>query len=375
MKPRVTSLSIAAGLAAHALFACSADDAALGKLDATSIAPSDSFQAYSLARVKDGDGEIEDLVVSDDYVFFIAFWQGIYRMPKYGGDVELIEQSRKANIIALAANHEQVFWQRFAGSDEQSHFDLHLQAIAGGAQRDLSSVRSLSFGRNYSNTLRADAEHVFMISQDSVIALPIDGGAPEQFATPELTPDDEVPSSPIWVLDYPALFMTRCANSEVDCPLLRTDFTTGVTASVGPIPAGSAALAVDEAFVYVTDNKRMWRLAKSDFSRTQVYESDDQDESLSREMLVDAENVYFMSYGSSGPQLRAVPKAGGVARLIGGGPQLAGGSWKLAQDDAFVFILSGPIRQTDGNWGGNEILAFPKAPVGVTRARAGHTTE
>jgi len=137
MKPRVTSLSIAAGLAAHALFACSADDAALGKLDATSIAPSDSFQAYSLARVKDGDGEIEDLVVSDDYVFFIAFWQGIYRMPKYGGDVELIEQSRKANIIALAANHEQVFWQRFAGSDEQSHFDLHLQAIAGGAQRDV----------------------------------------------------------------------------------------------------------------------------------------------------------------------------------------------------------------------------------------------
>ncbi len=105
--------------------------------------PFDPGAGAPLVRTIGPDHLIANMALSDDYLFVTTQWDGIYRLPKYGGAVEAVATDPKAQFNALAANARDVFWVevRFGPKDEL-HQKLLRRTAAGGP---ISTMRSDDF--------------------------------------------------------------------------------------------------------------------------------------------------------------------------------------------------------------------------------------
>jgi hypothetical protein len=339
------------------LAACGEDTTPVGTLDATLIDPTSAGEAYSLVRAT-GDYEIQDMAISDDYVFFGTLFQGIYRSSKYGGELDAFEPD--GDNAALAASRDRLFW-----THPRSDISLQLRtrAAAGGATSVLIDQHWPNGFAGHSHFMLADAQHVYLAAVDSVVAIPVDGGEAISVPLTESNPAERDARSYSWVPDAPALYASNCGFSDQPCPLMQGDLLTGTTRPVAELHPGQAVVAVDETSLYLQDQHRIWRTSKTDFSSTSIFESSSPTDSV-QELQVDDTDVYFITVGQAGWQLRAVPKSGGPSRVIGSGAQLSRGVWRMLQDEQFIFILAGADRAVDGSLFSNELLVFPKAVAG-----------
>jgi hypothetical protein len=336
----------------------------LASVDATLIEPPEPGQAFSLARVTDPTrDQIVDLAVSDDYVFFAASWDGVYRIPKYGGTLSAVEVEADANVIALAANHDRVFWSHNTfGQNDRVSQSIRTRAAAGGPIGQLPQGAVLGGSTNFTHVMRADDEHVYMIAEstagaslDSVVQLSISGGEP--LVVPVLD-DPSQQLFPSWVPDYPFLYLTRCASGTPSCTNVRRSLLDGSEEKLAE--ETGAVVAVDEDFVYLRGEEKLQRLSKADKTLTTVAEIGNLPNGF---VEADATHLYFLSFGSdTGAQLLSVPKAGGTPTLVSADPRLNRGVWRMAQDEQYLFVLVGPTFNAQQGEVGTEILAFPKVP-------------
>ena len=73
------------------------------------------------------------IAVSGDYLFFASITDGIYRMPKYGGDLSTVEEDLHGTFSHVAANATDVFWDHTTyDKNNRRHLSIHRRAIAGG---------------------------------------------------------------------------------------------------------------------------------------------------------------------------------------------------------------------------------------------------
>jgi hypothetical protein len=95
--------------------------------------PLDPGQARPVVRSLDGVHGIDLIAISDDYLFFASDWNGVYRIPKYGGNVDEVEEHRDGIIRGLAANDREVFWVPVHfGARPEGQLDLRRRAVEGG---------------------------------------------------------------------------------------------------------------------------------------------------------------------------------------------------------------------------------------------------
>ena len=354
------------------LSACSRTEPSLA-LDDSLHAPLGPGEGYSVARVHEGPGdtyEIEHLAVSDDYLFYSINWRGLVRSPKYGGDWDWVDQDSRAEVEGVTANASEVFWVRSTfGPGDAPYTKLERRAAAGGPV-GLLKDGGIGTQNSYSvSGVIVEGNTLYALDVDRAVvwAFPREGGAPTQISFAALTdPAASEPLFPNWVPDGPAVYFSTCLGSpSPTCALWKADATSGSLTNLLPLqagPAGDSVQAVDDAFLYLVKGGHIVRMAKTDLTLSDVY-IPETGQAVSAPVLLDDNNVYFLSYGPATVQLLKVPKTGGQAQPIGWGKQLEAGVWEMAQDTAFVYVLVGPTTDSSGNIAGNQILMFPKTPA------------
>ena len=136
------------------------------RIDSSLKTPLKPGEAYSLARVTDDKYWISSIAVSDNYLFLATSWQGVYRMPKYGGALTAVEEDDKA-VGRVAANRDTVFWNRTTfGSGDAPHTQVRQQPAAGGATSTLQEGDFGPFGTNLYPTLVATGDALYMMRSD-----------------------------------------------------------------------------------------------------------------------------------------------------------------------------------------------------------------
>lgn len=322
-------------------------------------------QGYTLVTTNDHSHEIAQIAVSDDYLFFSIEWHGLYRMPKYGGAIEPVDADTNATFTGIASNGSDVFWRRSTfGPNDEPHVKIERRAAAGGAVTVMAEQAS-SLQTSFNPGMLSDTTNIYVQQPDLISVLPFDGGAASEI--PVAPHPAGAPWYGSWVPDYPSFYLSGCTASD-SCALSRIDLSTGASENLLALDAGvysDIVGAVDASSVFMIKNRHIISLSKADLTLTDVF-TPQPDEYVFWFLLVDASNVYFITYGTpAGWQLRSVPKSGGpsggTAQLLGGGEQLARGVWGVAQDRQFVFVLAAPpdiALET-----GNAILAFPKVPA------------
>jgi hypothetical protein len=334
-------------------------------LEAWDSGPSSSTDTPSARDLGAGLGSllvfqhsIDELAISEDYLFFSSDWQGVYRLPKYGGSLEAVAEDRKAITRGLAANARQVFWGPVTFTSEGiAEYRLLRRAAEGGP---VTTMLNGNFGR-----LLVDDAHV-------VVASPSDG-VPEAIS---LTDGSivKIPAEAIFltqlffqasssILDGSSLYVVGCGFT--DCGLARGDVTTGA-AEMGPLlpgltvgtPFPTTLAAADDTHLYLYDSHRIWRLRKSDYASADIYNAP-ANAFVQGPLLVDDSAVYFFTGRSGGLQLVALAKDGGSMRVVSDHPWLVHGTWTMVQDGQFLFLAAAPPNGGDAN----EIWRLAKAPA------------
>src|SRR5262249_33437660 len=82
-------------------------------LDTKAPRPNPNFQpgaSGTLVELTDQTHQIFAMALSANYVYFAVPWAGLYRMPKYGGDVFAVQEDAHGLFDQVATNGGHVFW-------------------------------------------------------------------------------------------------------------------------------------------------------------------------------------------------------------------------------------------------------------------------
>jgi hypothetical protein len=334
----------------------------LGRLDASLGAPKKPGEAYSLVRTSSDKDQIVSISVSDNYLFFATSWKGVYRLPKYGGPVEPVEEDADA-VATVAANRDSVIWSRTTfGSGDAPYTQIKKRAAAGGAS---SIVLEASFSLpeiNGNARMSATNNAVYLMSQDNGGLAPIEyrrlslsGGAPTTLLSiPDL---DQLPEA--WLFQDDTLYYSQQEAGVTKLLQAKSD-GSGTIEIAASASIGGSPLGADANSLYTTGKvgkyQGMVAVAKRDGAPTALDKSaGSASGAYPATFVVDDHNLYYMTNGpaASGPQVRSLPKVGGTPTVIGSGSQFDRGIGQIVQDDNNLYLLH--------SW--NEILRLPKRPA------------
>jgi hypothetical protein len=384
MSRSISLTAAAAAVLALPLGACGGSSApSKTRFDTALQVPFDPGAGAPLVRTIGPDHLILNMALSDDYLFLTTQWDGIYRLPKYGGAVEPVATNPSAQFNALAANARDVFWVevRFGPNDEP-HQKLQRRAAAGGP---ISTMRSDDFA----GVIAVDDTYIVLsggrgpggrdaisLADGTTVPVPVDL---EWLA---IEGGDTYETS-FW-LDGNALYSVGCDAIIPDafCGLVRNDIATGVVER-GPAlprlspggPVAAKLVGADETHIYLYDGPRIWRLRKTDFASEDVYTPPAGVSAY--QPLVGDNALYFVRALYPPPtttstertdaavtlprpevQLVALSKDGASMRVISRHPALADYINQMAQDRQFLYLLLGATGGRLEN--GNQILIVAK---------------
>jgi hypothetical protein len=299
--------------------------------------------AQPLVLVTVGEGRIRNIAVTDDYLYFSAWWEGVYRIPKHGGDIEVIEAGAKNLFEPLATTHNEAFWVRMRFNDED------YPSVEVKHRPDSGGPIGVLFGGDWGITgpngedsnFQADASGVYMIAGPAgaldyhLFRAPAAGGALTRILTLSL------PTWPTWLLDDGQLAYAGCDGGQQTCRL-----QTVATASPSDPPRVIASLpsswtrlsGADALAYYLHDSEGIWKVSKSDGAITKLLATPSV-----HTMVVDDHRIYFTAYADSADRLRAIPTAGGPVEVVSdaGFTVLR----QIVQDATGLYILHDDGRQ------------------------------
>ncbi|HRI52600.1 MAG TPA: hypothetical protein PLW65_20695 [Pseudomonadota bacterium] len=333
------------------------------RIDSSLKTPLKPGEAYSLARVTDDKYWISSIAVSDNYLFLATSWQGVYRMPKYGGALTAVEEDDKA-VGRVAANRDTVFWNRTTfGAGDAPHTQVKQQPAAGGATSTLLEGDFGPFATNLYPTLVATGDALYMMRSDKpgdfsvrLDRLLLRDGTKSTLASFPDTGGSAIPWPTAWTLTGDHLYYTL--NASLPRTVMDVKISSGSTTPLAlDAPISSGFLAADATGLYSDLPGRTYGLAKispTDGAVRTLHTSPDlQLGSRTATVAIDADNIYLLTHDDKvGNQIQAAPKAGGAPTVIGSGSQFQFGVDQFLQDDDNLFVLHE----------GHEVLLLPKKP-------------
>lgn len=366
-------LAAAAVLALPAVGCSASSGPSKTRFDTDLQVPSDPGAGAPLVRTIGADHLILNMALSDDYLFLTTQWDGIYRLPKYGGAVDAVANDPNVLFNALTGNAREVFWiEVHFGPGDEVHQGLRRRAAAGGP---IATMRSDDFD----GVLGLDDARIVVSGHaSSYEAVSLADGSRAHVNFDPAGVEGGAFGTSFW-LDGDALYAVGCTALDF-CGLARADFTTGLAergpalpnpVSPGPLPI--ELVGADETHIYLYDG-HIWRLRKSDYASEDVYTPP---AGVSTFLpVVDDDAVYFVRFlyppmtppvstertDAAVPpperQLVALSKDGASLRVISRHPALADYVTQMAQDRHFLYLLFGPTGGRLEN--GNQILIVAK---------------
>jgi hypothetical protein len=297
-----------------------------------------------IVRVSRRDHMIRSIAVTDQYLYFTALWEGVYRVAKAGGPLEVVEAAR-TQFEPLTTTPGGVFWTRttFDEDNDYPHVQIKHRADAGGPASVLFEGDWGVTGSDQLSNFQTNTTSLYMIAGRAgsptydLHRLPIGGGT--------LTPMLELPSShdwPSWIVDESRLFFVGCTN-RIDCTLQALPRDGGEASELASFPEGGILVAADADSLYVLGSyasRSIARVSKQGGGVVQTLAATD-GRDLGRFVLVDDQNVYYTATRPSGdPELRAQPKDGRAAFTIAKGALFASCA-QIVQDRDSFYVLRG----------------------------------
>ena len=228
MSRSISLTAAAAAVLALPLGACGGSSApSKTRFDTELRVPFNPGAGAPLVRTIGPDHLIANMALSDDYLFVTAQWDGIYRLPKYGGAVEAVATDPNAQFNALAANARDVFWVevRFGPKDEL-HQKLLRRTAAGGPistmrSDDFAGVLALDDAYIVLSGGRGPGHDAISLADGTTVPVPVD--------LDWVAIDGGTYETSFW-LDGNALYSLGCDGIRLNgfCGLVRTDVATGV---------------------------------------------------------------------------------------------------------------------------------------------------
>jgi hypothetical protein len=359
---RLLPLCLSASLA---LLACGTDPAPFSPAAAIDNAirtPTAPGEPVSLARVTRDDGyQIERMRLAGDYLFFAT--HVLYRMPKYGGELTVVDS--KVDDRGLAANGTHVFWEHDR-DDTLGGIEVGQYAISGAPEGafpiDPATSPISSFEGN--DFLATDeALYVFGVRPGAdfgevVTRYPLDGTPPSVILEGGLLGN--------WIVDGDRIYFTRAAEDcdSSSCGLESAPLAGGPPTVIAALPGPEyAVVGGDAEAVYLASATKIVRAAKADGGLTTIFAAP-AGTRLSGRMVLDAQRLYFVTFGSDVPRVMAVAKTGespaveighsaGLGEIFHATPQEGLGIiLGFEQDEHNLFILPAS----------SEIFMFAKDP-------------
>jgi hypothetical protein len=309
-----------------------------------------------LVRVNVRDHSIRSIAVSEQYVYFVAWWEGIYRLPKTGGPIEVVEAARETQFEPATATGNAVYWVRttFDKDNDYPYIQIRRRLDDGSPSQLLFEGDWAVAQHSNFSTFQADESGVYMVAHTA------GGPSPDlhRVATGsgQIQPVFTIDSFrwPSWVLQPEGLYLVKCsASNYLDC-------TVGLTAKDGDgalVPLTSLDMeaelhAADAENLYLLGNG-IWKVSKQGGTPIRLMPAFGP-ERWSRFLLVDDTHVYFSAGTGNAIQLVGLPKAGGPPASVGGGIALEN-VMQVEQDRDHFYVLRG-----NGRGEGTEISVVSK---------------
>jgi hypothetical protein len=295
-----------------------------------------------IVRVAQHEHTIQSIAITGQYLYFAAAREGVYRVAKAGGPLEVVEAAAGTRFDPITTTATGVYWTRMSfDEDDYPHIQIKHKADAGGP---VSLVFEGDWGvasSNLQSHFQANESSIYMISGKAgapiydLYRVPSAGGA-----MMTMLALDGPFAWPSWLVDESSLYFMSC-NNGTSCALQAVPKEGGTPKPLARFPGGGTLLAADADRLYVrsaTDTTSLLAVSK---------QGDDAVPSatlaigsvVGPPVLVDDQNVYFTSsYAIDGAELRAQPKDGRAAFTIAKGP-LFYGSIQIVQDEDAFYIL------------------------------------
>ena len=300
------------------------------------------------------DHSIRSIAVSDQYLYFVAWWEGVYRLPKTGGTIEVVEAAQQTQFEPATATGNAVYWVRttFDKDNDYPHLQIRRRLDDGSPSQLLFEGDWAVATSNRTSTFQADDSGVYMIGHTA--------GGPNvdlhRIATGsgQIQPVFTINTQrwPSWLLQPEGLYLVNCSEGgRVAPPGGSGDCTVGLTAKDGDgalLPLASLEVPVE---LYAADAENLyllgsgiWKLSKQGGTPIELVPAAAPGRG-SRFLLVDDTHIYFSTGTGTGNtiQLFNLPKTGGSPTSLGGGIALAD-VWQIEQDGDRLYLLRGNGR-------------------------------
>ena len=308
----------------------------------------------TLLELQDDRHWIDGIVVSENYLFIAVMWAGVYRMPKYGGDIVPLDEDLQAAFYHLGTDGARVYWNHVTFDERDYPYTVvKSQPLDGGPTSIVASGKFGMFSSgNRFKEFHATGDFLYW-AQDTggdtpgqIVRVPAGGGRVETMAS-----FSDAQSVPPWVADASGLYLVSSVVEHVAAPGVAAEVvSTGLPDETFPIGSDANAVFLQPSAGGV------WSMSKADGSITKIQVASD-DAFLGWAMALDDTSVYDVGWRTQPPTLVRFPKTGGAPTAIadvtgclvsGGGPAF------IAVDPQYVFLVCGDQ---------NRIVIAPNLPA------------
>jgi hypothetical protein len=313
-------------------------------------------EAGTLLQLTGPDHQISQIALSANYLYLAVPWAGVYRMPKYGGEVVPLQEDANALFRHVATDGDRVFWDYVTFNDSgRPHTQVRGQASGGGTT---TTIAEGDFGIADSSEapwFQAGGGYVYWVAAPESPGSP--GAALERVSgaggpRETLLTFAEPIELPVWVADDTGIFFTTQSGSET------CDVHEYLAPGIGSAGQGAAHLAfcptsdsraagTDADLIYLKSQHALWQVSKWDRNIPVTAMVTLSNDAFFYNVAFDESNVYanVLSDTSSSPGWSWVsfPKAGGAMTPFADAslcPNI-GSSSATAVDVEYVYLLCG----------------------------------
>lgn len=296
----------------------------------------------TIVRVNEGQHEIVHFALTRDHVYFAARWEGIYRVAKTGGPVEVVWADGQLSVGTMGSFDGDVYWSRSSFADEMPGARFERQRPGSAPQPILAANWGVGRGVGQS-ALPIDASGIYVVAHDrgslvqSVRRIPLDGGPPRELVT--LRPGGEQES---WVVDDTHLYLCRCLYQASECEVEAVPKDGGAAALVARLPRVEGErftlAANDVSHLYLQSHRHLVKLAKTGGALVTLFAPAPRG-GIDELLVLDERMIYFHEYDGTTTYPRALPKDGGAPHAIADGAAVGRGTWRMLADDRHVYFL------------------------------------
>jgi hypothetical protein len=314
--------------------------------------------------------QIDAMALSDNYLFFAMNWHGVYKMPKFGGPIEVLDADDGAIFLPLATNGSDVIWQKITFDSNDNGFgQIKKQPVDGGSTQ-------VVFGTPAPVQWKANRTLLVNVADDSEIVLTtqsLAGGEPRSQVLHDFTAD---PGPFDWVIDETFVYVWRAGGQTAtlgkyplaggDGVLLAQSESSTMAPPGQPNVPVAGTLALDDDYVYVKSSRDLRRVPKAGGEMSTVLAAADNLSIYDGLLTVDDTSAFFAGELGEPYGILSVPKAGGEAVVLGMFGRKWNLPWQMLQSDGYLFLtsldLSSYVPGTANPIEPGVILLLPKTP-------------